>query len=96
MSRESYSRAVRGGGARPPVPLFAVPWLALNAEGLRLLPLDARTAYVLSLVDGRCDVETILDLPGRELARDDALDILGYLLELGAIELRSRSADDVA
>ncbi len=96
MSRESYSRAVRGGGSRPPVPLLAVPWLTLTAEGLRLLPLDARTAFVLSLVDGRCDVEAILDLLGRELGRDEALDILGHLVDLGAIELRERSTGDVA
>ena len=66
--------------------MFAVPWLAVSVEGLRLLPLDARAAYLLSLIDGACSVETILDIC--ELDRTEALDLLARLLELGAIELR--------
>jgi hypothetical protein len=34
---------------RPIVPLLAVPWLAITVEGLHFLPLDARSAYLLSL-----------------------------------------------
>jgi hypothetical protein len=70
------------------VPLFAVPWLALTLEGLRFLPLDPRAAYLLSLVDGECTVETILDICVAELGRDEALAILARLLHLGAIDLR--------
>jgi hypothetical protein len=73
---------------RPVVPLFAVPWLAVRAEGLRFLPLDARAAYLLSLIDGSCDVEAILDISATELDREEALRILARLLELGAIDLR--------
>jgi len=73
---------------RPVVPLFAVPWLAVTLEGLRLLPLDARAAYLLSLVDGRCTVEMILDICAPELERDEALGLLAHLLQVGAIELR--------
>ena len=73
-------------------PLFAVPWLAMPVEELRSLPLDARTAYVISLVDGQCTVETILDLCEVEVAREQALDALAHLLELGAIELRDQWA----
>jgi hypothetical protein len=73
---------------RPHVPLFAVPWLATTVDGLRGLPLDARAAYLLSLVDGHCTVEVILDVCGSELGREEALDALAHLLELGAIELR--------
>lgn len=91
MIRESYRRAA----IRPPVPLGATPSLAMTVEGLHFLSLDARTAYVLSLVDGRCDVAMILDLVGRELTRDDALDILAHLLNLGAIELREPPLGDV-
>ncbi len=73
---------------RPHVPLFAVPVLVITLEGLRLLPLDARGAYLLSLLDGRSTVETILDICRPELERDDALGILANLIQLGAIELR--------
>ncbi len=71
---------------RPLLPLFAIPSLAVTVEGLRFLPLDSRTAYLLSLVDGQCSIETILDIC--ELGRDEALDLLGKLLQLGAIALR--------
>jgi hypothetical protein len=39
-------------------------------------------------VDGHCTVETILDICGTELERDEALGILAHLLQLGAIQLR--------
>jgi hypothetical protein len=73
---------------RAHVPLFAVPRLAVTVEGLRLLPLDARAAYLLSLADGHCTVEEILDICSQELERDDAMGILAHLLQLGAIDLR--------
>ena len=73
---------------RAHVPLFAVPWLAITVEGLHHLPLDARAAYLLSLVDGQCTVELILDICRLELGRDEALSTLSHLLQLGAIELR--------
>jgi hypothetical protein len=73
---------------RPHLPLFAVPWLAVTVEELRSLPLDAKAAYLLSIVDGRSTVETILDICESELPRDDVLAILARLLQLGAIELR--------
>ena len=73
---------------RPVVPLLAVPRLVVTATGLHLLPLDARTAYLLSVVDGQCTVETILDICEVELSRDEALRLLAHLLQLGAIQLR--------
>ena len=72
---------------RPTVPLSAVPLLAVTVERVRFLPLDARAAYLLSLVDGECTVEMILDICGSELRCDEALGILALLLHLGAIEL---------
>lgn len=73
---------------RPLLPLYAIPSLAIGLEGLRFLPLDARMAYVLSLVDGQYNVEMLLDISSRELPRDEMLAILARLLQLGAIELR--------
>lgn len=71
---------------RPLVPLYAVPWLALTVEWVRFLPLNSRAAYVLSLVDGQCNVETILDMC--QIGREETLALLAQLLQLGAIELR--------
>jgi hypothetical protein len=68
------------------LPPSAVPVLAITREGLRLLPIDSGAAYLLSLVDGTCTLETILDVC--EMDRDEALGILARLLRLGAIVLR--------
>jgi hypothetical protein len=73
---------------RPLVPLLAVPILAVTVEGLHALPLDSRAAYLLSLVDGHCTVETILDICGPDLWPEEALAILARLVQLGALELR--------
>lgn len=73
---------------RARLPMSAVPCLAVTVEGLRFLPLDARTAYLISLVDGHCTVEAILDICESELRGDEALALLARLLQLGAIELR--------
>jgi len=70
---------------RPRMPLGAVPRLAVTAEGLHILPLDSRAAYLLSLLDGRCNLDTVLDLC--DMARDEAVSILTHLIQLGAIEL---------
>jgi hypothetical protein len=70
---------------RPRLPLGAVPRLAVTAEGLHLLPLDSRAAYLLSLVDGRCTLHTVLDIC--DMAHDEAVSVLTQLLHLGAIEL---------
>ncbi len=75
-------------GVRSHLPLFAVPWLSVTVDGLPFLKLDARAAYLLSLVDGHCTVEMILDICRPELERDEALHLLAHLLQLGAIGLR--------
>jgi hypothetical protein len=74
--------------ARPPLPLYAIPWLVVALDGLCVLPLDARSAYLLSLVDGQCSVELILDICQTEVGREEARGALAELLWLGAIELR--------
>ncbi len=75
------------GGAR--VPLQAIPSLAVTAEGLRFLPLDAKAAYLLSLVDGRNSFATILDVC--DIVREDAFEVLVSLLQAGAIEVPTES-----
>jgi hypothetical protein len=74
--------------SRELLPPLSVPTLATTAEGLHDLPLDARAAYLLSLVDGRSTLETLLDVC--EMDREDTLGVLRHLLALGAIRLHDR------
>lgn len=73
-------------GVGPLILPSAVPWLVVTHDDLRRLPLDARAGFVVSLLDGRCTVEMLLDLSG--LPEDETLEILRELVRLGAVELR--------
>jgi hypothetical protein len=75
-----------GSDIRRVVPLDAVPWLVLSHEDLVALPLDSRAGFVLSLVDGRCTVEMILDVAAMD--ERETIDILGRLVRLGVLQLR--------
>ena len=77
--------AAASSDIRQVVPLASVPWLIATHEELLALPLDGRAGFVLSLIDGRCTVEMILDIAG--LPEDEAIDILDRLRLLGVIEL---------
>jgi hypothetical protein len=67
------------------LPLRAVPWFATNAEGLRMMRLDSRSAYLLSLVDGHTTLEIILQACGMD--HDEAIGILKDLIAIRAIRL---------
>lgn len=71
---------------RPIVPFRAVPWLVVTHDELRRMPLDSRSGFLVSLIDGRCTVEMLLDVAG--LPEDDVIAMLAQLVRLGAIELR--------
>jgi hypothetical protein len=74
-----------GSDVRTLIPLRAVPWLVVTYDQLQTMPLYSQDAFVVSLVDGRMNVEALLDISG--LQEDETLDILRKLLLLGAIEL---------
>jgi len=63
-----------------------VPWLVVTLDQLRDLPIDPRAAYLVSLADGQCSVETIADVAG--IPREDVVEIFATLVQLGAVELR--------
>jgi hypothetical protein len=63
----------------------SVPRPVLSIEEVKELPLEPRSAFVLSHVDGQSDVETILDLCG--MAPDEVLEALVDLLSYGAIAI---------
>ena len=86
-ARESARESeASGSDIRRVVPLSAVPWLVVTYDELRRLPLDKRTGFIVSLIDGRCTVEMLLDVSG--MPEDETLDIIRELLRLGAVELR--------
>jgi hypothetical protein len=68
------------------VPLGAVPWLVVTYDDLSRMPLDPRAGFVVSLIDGKCSVDMLLDISG--MREDETLHILRELVRLGAIELR--------
>jgi hypothetical protein len=73
-------------------PVSAVPLLKLDsivrvvktAREIMSLPLDSRSAYVLSLIEGPMSVETIIDLSS--VREREVFVILEQLLTLGVIE----------
>lgn len=87
LARESERKlGASESDVRPIVSLAALPWLVLSHADLQKLPLDARAGFVLSLVDGRCTVEMLLDISG--MPEDETVEILRELVRLGAVELR--------
>jgi hypothetical protein len=87
VARESERKfAAADSDVRPVVVLFTVPWLVMSYVDLQKLPLDARAGFLVSLIDGKCTVEMLLDISG--MPEDETLDILRELVRLGAVELR--------
>jgi len=63
-----------------------VPYLAVSQGELTLLPLDHREGFIVSRVDGRSTIDTILDVCA--MPADEALEILESLVERGIIAFR--------
>jgi hypothetical protein len=88
IARESERRlGASNEEVRPAVSLVATPWLVLSHVDLQRLPLDSRAGFVLSLIDGRCTVQMLLDISS--MPEDETIDILRELVRLGAVELRA-------
>jgi hypothetical protein len=62
-----------------------VPQVAMGPEELRWLALDHRAGFLLSLVDGRCTVDEVLDMSG--MPDLDALRVLMQLLQQNVIKV---------
>jgi hypothetical protein len=62
-----------------------VPQVSMTPEELRWLALDHRAGFLLSLVDGRCTVDEILDMSG--MPDLDALRVLMQLLQQNVIKI---------
>lgn len=64
----------------------SVPWVTASFSEIRTLPLDARSGFILSLIDGRADVDAIFDMSG--MARDEVIAILAELVVLRVVVMR--------
>jgi hypothetical protein len=63
--------------------LARVPRVAMKSRELSLLPLDHREGFLLSMIDGRTSIETILDVCA--MPADEALQLLEGLADRGVI-----------
>jgi hypothetical protein len=85
-SSEQEIEAAPTSQVRSLVSLSMVPWLMITLDRLRELPIDPRAAFLVSLADGQCSVETIADIAG--VPKEEAVGIFATLVQLGAVELR--------
>ncbi len=69
-----------------PYAMGRVPTVILTGERFRNAMLDRHEGFVVSLVDGQLDVESIVDIAG--LPEDDVLEILEGLRLSGVLALR--------
>jgi hypothetical protein len=83
--------------ARPPIGDFLglEAWASQNSgalvvvaplETLKEMPLDHRAGFLLSLMDGTVDLDTLIDVSG--MPRDDVLAIVQELHGVGAVAFR--------
>jgi hypothetical protein len=68
--------------------MIGMPVLAVSPSELRLLPLDPRAAFLLSHMDGRTDLDTVLDLSA--MPRAKALRLVRDLFLSGIVEFKYR------
>jgi hypothetical protein len=75
LTNEAWARSMSGA-----------PAVTMTNEALKCLPLDHRAGFLMSLMDGSLDLDTIVDLCGIE--RDEALGIMRDLFESGVLEFK--------
>jgi len=67
------------------IPMSATPRLCMRASELVALPLDHRSGFLLSHIDGKRTVENVIDVS--HLSPSDSLEAIGSLIALGAITI---------
>jgi hypothetical protein len=67
------------------IPYDAVPRLCMAPSELVALPLDHRSGFLLSHIDGQRTVEEVIDVS--HLSPHDTLDVMAALVALGAIAI---------
>jgi hypothetical protein len=69
----------------PSLALESVPWVVASFAELQRLPLDHRSGFILSLIDGRANITTIIDMSA--MPRDEVIAILDELVLRRVIEM---------
>jgi hypothetical protein len=62
------------------------PVVPMTTDGIKQLPLDHRGGFVLSLMDGSIDLETVIELSAME--REEVLELVRNLYESGFVTFR--------
>ena len=75
VTNETWARTVSGA-----------PTVTMSPDALKRLPLDHRAGFVISLMDGTLDLDTLVELSG--MSRDDALGLVRNLFDSGIVEFR--------
>jgi hypothetical protein len=67
--------------------MSGVPVVVMTLELLKRLPLDHRAGFLLSLMDGAMDLETMVEIAG--MPREDVLRVVRDLFESGVVDFRT-------
>lgn len=87
FSPQTERRLAIAAPAQHVLDVRSIPWVIASFAEVRRLPLDPRSAFVLSLIDGRADVATIIDMSA--MPPDEVIAIFGELVVRGVVEMHS-------
>jgi hypothetical protein len=76
LTDEAWARSMTG-----------VPVVVMSVDLLKRLPLDHRAGFLLSLMDGAIDLDTMVEIAG--MNREDALRLVRDLFESGVVDFRT-------
>jgi hypothetical protein len=79
--------AVIGPTESQDLSLASVPIVVVALDQVAKLPLDARQGFVLSLIDGRCTFEEIIDMCVFE--RIETIEIVAGFVQAGIVAMRN-------
>jgi hypothetical protein len=68
--------------------MAGMPVVVMPVERLKRLPLDHRAGFLLSLMDGAIDLETIVEIAG--MPRNEVIGLVRDLFQAGVIAFRTR------
>jgi hypothetical protein len=80
--------AVIGPAQSQDISLASIPVVVVPTDLLAKLPLDAREGFVLSLIDGKCSLEEVIDMCAFE--RIETIDIVAGFIQTGIVLLRAQ------
>ncbi len=75
LTNDAWARSMTGA-----------PVVCITPAQLKRLPLDHRAGFLLSLMDGTVDLETLVEIAG--MPREDALRIARDLFDSGVVDFR--------